>query len=352
MITELTPEQEAAMPKYVEKWTAIGLDTNPADRQKAEEGIRKAYAQQGRNMPIVKWYASPYEMVLNAALAYKAYHANKNKIENKDGTKNVEFMKEVVEKALSEKIDYTNVPSSLKSEARSLMSNICYGQHDANWLAFYDFFRTELGLVEETKSLDGFWEIGESAGWFLPFDEYCYISDRHEIVSVDEAGRLHAEDGPALKYRSSENIPGGFKLYVWHGVKIPEHVIERPETITVDEIDKETNAEVRRVMITKYGDGRYLKDSGATKVSEDDWGTLYRKELRDDEPIALVEVKNSTPEPDGSIKTYFLRVDPQYRILQSNNRFGPRYEPTPLNAIASTFGLTGEEYARVRGCES
>lgn len=352
MITELTKEQEAEMPRFVEKWTKIGLCTDPADREKAEVGIQKAYAQQGRQKPVVLWYNSPYEMVLAASLAYEAYHENKSKIENKDGTKNIELMKQVVEKALATEIDYNNIPSKLKSTARSLMSNICYGQHDANWLAFYDYFREVLGLVEETKSLDGFWEIGESAGWFLPFDEYCFICERHEIVSVDEQGRLHSETGPALKYPPTPAFPDGFKLYVHHGVRIPEHVIERPETITLQEIDNESNAEVRRVMVTQYGEGKYLVDSGAKVVSEDEWGILYRKQMRDDEDMVQVMVKNSTPEPDGSIKTYFLRVDPEYRMLMPNNRFGAKFEPTPLNAIASTFSLTGEQYAKVKGCQS
>ena len=45
----------------------------------------------------------------------------------------------------------------------------------------------------------------------------------------------------------------------------------------------------------------------------------------------MVEVLNSTAEPDGSWKTYWLRVPPTMR--------------TPREAIAWTFGMTKEEYA-------
>jgi hypothetical protein len=56
-------------------------------------------------------------------------------------------------------------------------------------------------------------------------------------------------------------------------------------------------------------------------------------------------VKNSTPEPDGSVKTYFLRVHPECRPLLRDNQFGEPQQLTAHNAIASTFGLKGEEYS-------
>jgi hypothetical protein len=44
----------------------------------------------------------------------------------------------------------------------------------------------------------------------------------------------------------------------------------------------------------------------------------------------MVEVINSTPEPDGSRRTYFLRVPPDTE--------------TAREGVAWTFGLTPEEY--------
>ena len=44
----------------------------------------------------------------------------------------------------------------------------------------------------------------------------------------------------------------------------------------------------------------------------------------------MVEVRNSTPESDGSRRTYFLRVPP---VMQ-----------TPREAVAWTFGLGTVEY--------
>ena len=71
-------------------------------------------------------------------------------------------------------------------------------------------------------------------------------------------------------------------------------------TLTVERIRAEANAEVRRVMLEHFGFDRYLRDSGATRVHADEFGVLWRVDIPDDEPLTMVEVVNSTPEPDGS----------------------------------------------------
>jgi len=125
---------------------------------------------------------------------------------------------------------------------------------------------------------------------------------------------------------------------------VPAWVVESKHLITAAAIDNETNAEVRRVMIDFYGQAKYLLDSGAIELHRDDWGILYQKELAGDEPIVMVKVVNSTPEPDGSFKDYFIRVHPQLRPMRNTGELGEPQELTALNAVASTFGMTGREY--------
>jgi len=76
---------------------------------------------------------------------------------------------------------------------------------------------------------------------------------------------------------------------------------------------------VRRVLIERYGSARYLKDSGAHVAQElpDDFelkglrsARLLVKEVPGDEKIVMIDLLNSTPEPDGTTKRYQLRVDP------------------------------------------
>jgi hypothetical protein len=92
---------------------------------------------------------------------------------------------------------------------------------------------------------------------------------------------------------------------------VPEYIARHPEQITVELIEAEDNAEVRRVMIERYGISRYMQDCGAVKLHKDECGELFKKNMgQHEEPLVFVKVKNSTPEPDGSIKDYFLRVPP------------------------------------------
>ena len=50
------------------------------------------------------------------------------------------------------------------------------------------------------------------------------------------------------------------------------------------------HAEVRRVMIERFGAERYLLESDAGPVHRDDYGVLYRREIDDDEPIVMVRL--------------------------------------------------------------
>jgi len=140
-----------------------------------------------------------------------------------------------------------------------------------------------------------------------------------------------------------------WKLYAVHGVWVPGWIVETPEKITVRGIQQQQNVEIRRVMLERYGTARYIQDAGAKALDASDYGTLYRIEVADDEPIVMVRLVNSTPEPDGSAKEYWLRCEPELRPLLGTGADGQSVfgEPQALrarNAVAASFGLRGEEY--------
>jgi len=150
------------------------------------------------------------------------------------------------------------------------------------------------------------------------------VSERHNILARDDRGRLHSISGPAVAY------PDGWAIYAVHGVRVPERVVMAPESLAVTEIEAEQNAEVRRVMVERFGPERYILESGAKLVHTDECGALYRKEFKDDETLTMVHVVNSTPEPDGENKKYMLRVPPTVK--------------TAREAVAWTFGKAANEY--------
>jgi hypothetical protein len=172
--------------------------------------------------------------------------------------------------------------------------------------------------------------LARSAGPWLMGKEQAVLSERPLRLRLDDRGRLHSTDGPALVYGD------GTEAFAIHGVVVPGQVVTDRGSITVGQIDAEANVEVRRVLIEQFGVERLIREGGASLVHEDGTGRLWRRELRSlgwsnrDEPVVMVEVVNSTPEPDGTQRTYFLRVPPE--------------TSTAHEAVAWTFGLGGIEY--------
>jgi hypothetical protein len=119
-------------------------------------------------------------------------------------------------------------------------------------------------------------------GWCLPFDDVCIMSDRPD------------------------------------------------ELFTLQEIQREPNIEVRRMMIELYGFGRFMAHTNAELLQSDAFGELYRTRQSDDEDMVVVKVINSTAEPDGSFREYFLRVPPEIRSARAG--------------VAWSFGLNERDY--------
>jgi hypothetical protein len=179
------------------------------------------------------------------------------------------------------------------------------GNQSSGFISFLSFFRHVAKLNLDYSRFEHLEKLTEHSGPRYMHKDFCIISDRPEVLLVDEQNRPHCDNGPFCRWRD------GTALYAVHGTRVPWWVIEKPELLTVDVIAKEGNAEVRRVMIDRYGTQKYLEDSKATEVSRGRGDSiLYRKEVPDDEPICMIRLINSTKEPDGSNKHYWIRVPP------------------------------------------
>jgi hypothetical protein len=191
------------------------------------------------------------------------------------------------------------------------------GGEYTGYVEWIEFLRHVAGYEREGRIDYTKWQpyadLALHAGMRIMHEKFCIVSDRPEfmhIETVNGRGRLHSLNGPAKRYRD------GWSIYAVHGVRVSAQVIEAPETLTPEQIRTEQNAEVRRVMIERFGAARYAKELGAKVVHEDEYGKLLRADVGDTEPYCFVEVLNSTPEPDGTVKTYTLRVPPTIRTCR------------------------------------
>ncbi|MFI5937681.1 DUF6745 domain-containing protein [Actinoplanes sp. NPDC051494] len=224
--------------------------------------------------------------------------------------------------------DLADIPGDLGRAASRAVLDAVYGQHDAAWLAPFDAAarllpRPAAAEPDRLGALAGLAALARETGWWWPFADVAILTERPVTLSRDNVGRLHSETA-ALEF------PDGYQLWAWRGMPIPPGLAAELPTLTAGRIAAEENAELRRVMLEHYGYERYLRESGARRLGEDETGILWYLDLPRDEPLVMVEVVNATPEPDGTSRVYWLRVPPRTR--------------TAREGVAWTFGLEAADY--------
>ncbi|MDX3071289.1 DUF6745 domain-containing protein [Streptomyces sp. MI02-7b] len=330
-------------------WREVAAATGPADRAAAEDGVRLAYRLAGLSGPErIVWAGSPREGAALAARLKEEGSAGagvRERVRTLPWAAARERVSERMGPAgwaahwavtgaplwdgtvlLTERIRTGVVESAAdlpggEPAIRAALLDAVLGQHDAAWLAAFDG-------QEGTGDLAGLGAVARSAGWWWPYERVAVVAERPLQLHRDEAGRLDRGDGPALAF------PDGFALHAWRGMPVPAAFLDGLSELTPRRIREEENAELRRVMLEYYGYDRYLEESGAQPVQRDAAGVLWRIELEGDEPLVMVEVVNSTPEPDGTHRTYWLRVPPRTR--------------TAREGVAWTFGLEEADYVPER----
>lgn len=298
MITELTPEQVAKFPQYVDKWVKIGTNTEPIDMIECVRHIKDAYGK--ANIPAPEYFIGPVAGPFEGAVAEAVLgDFAKRSVEFRDAGHLNELVLAEVERLLPQ---FANPDKSKRPNMNLSIANQIYGNQEY-WLSYYDYFIIECGL--DLNLIQPLIDLAKNCGWWTPLKNVAIIQQRPKELHLDDRGRLHNPNGAAVNYGNNSLS----NVYAVGGVRVSRNVVDR--NYTWQDIDNESNAEVRRVMIELYGQDKYIIDSGAEIVNQDDFGTLYRKEIPGDEPLMMVKVVNSTMEPDGSYKDYFIRVDPQ-----------------------------------------
>jgi hypothetical protein len=220
-IQELTPEQEAQLQPYADKWIKIGLSTEPLDFENAKKAVIKCYKIVGLKEPT------------------QFYHAKSPD----DAIKLIKLLD----------------PSKKETE---ILEEMIYGSNDAYWLAFYSYMKEVLD-VKEIDSIDGLIELAHYCGWLNVYEDVVVMQDRPERIKFDEQNRLHCQDGPAIRYRD------GYSVYAWHGVRVPAKWIDDPNGLTAQEALKVPNMEQRRAACEILGWAKILKDLKAKVIDED-----------------------------------------------------------------------------------
>lgn len=287
-IDHITPEQEAMIPEWVEKWRKVDLCTDPADFERAENAVRELYKAIDHECPPILRVQSPKAAV-------------------KTG------------------VDYVFAKKGEKATKKDYMSGIynSYGGSPlAAWNAYITFFRDVLNWENET--LETFkWgeELCLSCAWVWWHEDVCVISDRPEVIKMNDENQLHCENGPALKYRD------GWSIYSWNGTVIPKNWIEDKENLDPTTALTWENVEQRRVAAEIIGWHNVLDQLNCNVIDEDgdpEIGVLVEVDIPEIGRERFLRVRC------GTGRDFALPVPPEMK--------------TALQAQAWTWGEDVEEF--------
>ena len=201
------------------------------------------------------------------------------------------------------------------------------------WLgsvAWREFFRVECGLEFEDDTWDRHiaYRDANMAGWWWSHTGFTLVCDHPESIFIEETESngwksrvLHNEDGPCVTFRD------GWKLYSWHGLSVPDWVIENP---TVEKIFAEKNSEIRKAAIEVYGWPDFIKEAKLELVDanpDPHQGSLYHvpddliveDNRRTDIDVStnVIILENGTPAIDGTPILYGQLVPATCNTVQS-----------------------------------
>jgi len=352
-IERFTPEQESMLSEYRQQWIAHGLSCEPTDYERAKKAVCLVYQAAGLDPPkLFLLMDSPIGAALAASIL-KSQVGDQvgDQVEDQVWAQVRDQVRTQVRDQVWDQVGdqvwdqvrdqvwdqvwaqvrdqvgdqvWAQVWDQVRAQVGDQVRAMIYGSHDSDWLSFYAYMYDVFHL-ECVKPLVSLIELAQCCGWLALYKNVAILQQRHNILHRDTQGRLHSENSLAVGY------PDGWGVFAWHGVRVPEYVILSPDKITVKDIQTETNAEIRRVKLERYGWERYLLDSHSNVIHQDEYGVLYRQGIGGDEPLVMVKVINATPElGSDSRREYFLRVPPTMQ--------------TAHQAVAWTFDQAPHEY--------
>lgn len=258
--TELTEEKIAAIKARFNEITQSAFCTDPAPREKIQQALVRIYEREG--------FKAPKEFIwVDSDVGAAAY---------------------------------------IKKNSSSPYNNNMFGQYDLYWLAKIIVANEFVGgvvITEKDKAIIDDMLIMTECGPWWPYDDVVVIMDRPLEINLLPDGNLHNESGPAISYRD------GVKHWYIGGHQVNERIVLHPEELTVEEIKKEQNAEVRRIMMSRYGVGKYMKETSAVIIDKDEYFNMPRILVKlDDNSRWLIGTDGGSRDENGKGRVYYMPV--------------------------------------------
>jgi len=281
-IESLTPEQEQLLVKHRNEYLQWGLSCEPMNQDAVKVTIGEMYSRIGKNVPSFWFCQSPAQMlIIITLLKSKPLGANlgANLWNNL----------------------WDNLGANLGVKiGDNLRDSDFWGQMDMFWIAYYRYPEQYLHVDygEFSKVLQLWDTLGKSCGWWYPYENICFVSDRPEQIHK-KGVQLHNDSGPAVLYRD------GYTLWFLNGVDVGELIVTTPaDQLDVNLILTTKNAEVRREIVRKIGIERVCDKLKARVIDIQGDYSLLLLDLQDGRKRPYLKMLNP------SIGTYHIEGVP------------------------------------------
>lgn len=325
-ITEITPEQKAKMPLYVDKWTKIGRSTAPMDFEKACELVIATYDKINREQ---KWDNERPHITRSRIIACPS-----------------PILAQQAGRQVAREMGFKD------GEADGYWPAQIYGSSAAR----FDFILNELGVLARlNESQRQAWEILEpftqvcGGVYFAP--DFAIVADRPAVLKLMQLGNtyvLHCVDGPAIAWGRDENgnyDPNhkyGDALFYWQGTEVPRNwIMEKPVTdaekkARAIEVLKEPNADRRTAGAEILGWAEIISALDPRLIDEHP-NPMFGKLVEVDFPVgngSETEATRFLVAQCGTGRTIAIPALPEAR--------------TALEAGAMSYRLSTEEYQKLK----
>lgn len=144
------------------------------------------------------------------------------------------------------------------------------GNQYSAWDSFVTFFQDVAQLPIDYSAYNHWRMLSEHSGPRIMHPDFCMISDRPELLTVDDGNRPHGENGPFCRWRD------GSALYAWHGTHVPAAWIEHKATLDPKEVIRHANVEMRAAGASIIGwpkmlsvlKAKVINDSGSPDIGQ------------------------------------------------------------------------------------
>lgn len=136
------------------------------------------------------------------------------------------------------------------------------GNQYSGYDAFLSFFQDIAKLPLDYNAYQHWRVLAERSGPRIVHPDFCMISDRPQLLTVDDQNRPHSETGPFCQWRD------GSALYAFHGARVPANWVLNRAAVSPAEIIAHENVETRAAGAAMIGWSKMLSVLNAKVIND------------------------------------------------------------------------------------